>query len=116
MEEHACVLEINGGKNLLLISSHQVHVKWIAHMTLFLSYWVGIFSGDIVGASLVSKPLNESVASGIVVRVTRESVEIAFDQNGSDESFEDASYNLIKLANDVTYKRLKKYEHSFVLV
>ena len=78
-------------------------MKWFVILLSFC-----YFSGDIVGASICGNQLTETVASGIVVRVSREFVEVAFDN--SDEQFDDTTYNLIKLANNVTYQRLQKYE------
>ncbi|XP_059565803.1 DNA-binding protein SMUBP-2 isoform X1 [Myotis daubentonii] len=63
-------------------------------------------SGDIVG-------LNDEggqLATGVLTRITQRSVTVAFDQScDSQLSFDQQnSYRLLKLANDVTYKRLKK--------
>lgn len=69
-------------------------------------------SGDIVGLSLMSGDgPADSIASGIVSHVTQLSVSIAYDE--SNESLFDlddaAQYKLIKLANDVTYRRMQRY-------
>ncbi|XP_036115835.1 DNA-binding protein SMUBP-2 [Molossus molossus] len=63
-------------------------------------------SGDIVG-------LNDEggqLATGILTRITQKSVTVAFDQSCDFQLSLDRekSYRLLKLANDVTYKRLKK--------
>lgn len=63
-------------------------------------------SGDIVG-------LNDEggqLATGILTRVTQKLVTVAFDQSCDFQLSLDRekSYRLLKLANDVTYKRLKK--------
>uniref|UniRef100_UPI00398EDB6E DNA-binding protein SMUBP-2 isoform X3 n=1 Tax=Pristiophorus japonicus TaxID=55135 RepID=UPI00398EDB6E len=65
--------------------------------------------GDIVGLydSQGSTPLDQ-LASGIVTRITQKSITVAFDEASDQLSFDgDCSYKLLKLANDVTYKRLK---------
>ncbi|XP_033743821.1 DNA-binding protein SMUBP-2-like [Pecten maximus] len=65
--------------------------------------------GDIAGLSQSSGDQAEDMGSGIVTRASKTSVCVAFDDNQdlfllSDEG----PYKLQKLANDVTYKRLKK--------
>ncbi|XP_038663403.1 DNA-binding protein SMUBP-2 [Scyliorhinus canicula] len=66
-------------------------------------------SGDIVGLydSQGSAPLDQ-LASGIVTRITQNSITVAFDEPSDKLNFDsNCSYKLLKLANDVTYKRLK---------
>ncbi|KAK1335647.1 hypothetical protein QTO34_003440 [Cnephaeus nilssonii] len=63
-------------------------------------------SGDIVG-------LNDEggqLATGVLTRITQKSVTVAFDQSCDFQLSLDQQnfYRLLKLANDVTYKRLKK--------
>lgn len=50
------------------------------------------------------------LATGILTRVSQKSVTVAFDEaSGFQLSLDqERSYRLVKLANDVTYKRLKK--------
>ncbi|XP_048462809.1 DNA-binding protein SMUBP-2 isoform X1 [Rhincodon typus] len=65
-------------------------------------------SGDIVGLydSQGSTPLNQ-LASGIVTRITQNSITVAFNEPSDQLNFDsNSSYKLLKLANDVTYKRL----------
>lgn len=65
--------------------------------------------GDIAGLSSCSGDQAEDIASGIVTRANKSSVCVAFDDN--QDLFllsDDGTYKLQKLANDVTYKRLKK--------
>uniref|UniRef100_A0A452UVW1 DNA-binding protein SMUBP-2 n=1 Tax=Ursus maritimus TaxID=29073 RepID=A0A452UVW1_URSMA len=63
-------------------------------------------SGDIVGLYDEGSQL----ATGILTRVTQRSVTVAFDESHDFQLSLDReqSYRLLKLANDVTYKRLKK--------
>ncbi|XP_057583572.1 DNA-binding protein SMUBP-2 isoform X2 [Hippopotamus amphibius kiboko] len=63
-------------------------------------------SGDIVGLYEDSGQL----ATGILTRVTQKSVTVAFDESHDFQLSLDRerSYRLLKLANDITYKRLKK--------
>ncbi|KAK2493623.1 hypothetical protein MC885_008398, partial [Smutsia gigantea] len=63
-------------------------------------------SGDIVGLYDEGTQL----ATGILTRITQKSVTVAFDESHDFRLSLDreTSYRLLKLANDVTYKRLKK--------
>ncbi|KAG7245412.1 hypothetical protein INR49_010863 [Caranx melampygus] len=48
------------------------------------------------------------IATGIVTRVSQTSISVAFDDSKDGLGFDtDAPYNLLKLANDITYKRMK---------
>lgn len=71
---------------------------------------VSFVTGDIVGLHDTGGCTAETqVATGIVTRVSQTSVSVAFDDSKDGLSFDtDAPYNLLKLANDVTYKRMKK--------
>ncbi|XP_034377122.1 DNA-binding protein SMUBP-2 [Arvicanthis niloticus] len=65
-------------------------------------------SGDIVG--LYDTNESSQLATGVLTRITQKSVTVAFDES---HDFQlnldrDNTYRLLKLANDVTYKRLKK--------
>jgi len=65
--------------------------------------------GDIVGVALSSSiGLSELIASGVVSRITSSSVNVAYD--GQHEALleldDSCHYKLVKLANDVTYRRL----------
>ncbi|XP_004852234.1 DNA-binding protein SMUBP-2 isoform X2 [Heterocephalus glaber] len=66
-------------------------------------------SGDIVG---LYDSANEGgqLATGILTRITQRSVSVAFDESHDFHLTLDREnlYRLLKLANDVTYKRLKK--------
>ncbi|XP_075401359.1 DNA-binding protein SMUBP-2 [Tenrec ecaudatus] len=68
-------------------------------------------SGDIVGLYDAAHE-GTQLATGVLTRVTQQSVTVAFDHQESQESQlsldRDTSYRLLQLANDVTYKRLKK--------
>lgn len=50
------------------------------------------------------------LATGVLTRITQKSVTVAFDQSCDFQLSLDQQnfYRLLKLANDVTYKRLKK--------
>ncbi|CAJ0939811.1 unnamed protein product [Ranitomeya imitator] len=65
-------------------------------------------SGDIVGLYDSSAP-KEAIATGIVSGITQKSISVAFDEANSEtlNLGSEASYRLLKLANDVTYKRIK---------
>uniref|UniRef100_A0A3Q3FIJ6 DNA-binding protein SMUBP-2 n=1 Tax=Labrus bergylta TaxID=56723 RepID=A0A3Q3FIJ6_9LABR len=66
--------------------------------------------GDIVGLYDTGGCTAASqISTGVVTRVSQASVSVAFDDTKDGGSFEDnALYNLLKLANDVTYKRMKQ--------
>lgn len=65
--------------------------------------------GDIVGLYDTGGCTAASqIGTGIVTRVSQTSVSVAFDDSKDGLNFDtDALYNLLKLANDVTYKRMK---------
>ncbi|XP_028823166.1 DNA-binding protein SMUBP-2-like isoform X5 [Denticeps clupeoides] len=64
--------------------------------------------GDIVGLSeCQGYALQSQLASGVVTRVTPASVSVAFDESLEGLNLQaDGLFNLMKLANDVTYRRL----------
>nr|XP_054294554.1 DNA-binding protein SMUBP-2 [Pongo pygmaeus] len=66
-------------------------------------------SGDIVGLYDAANE-GSQLATGILTRVTPKSVTVAFDESHDFQLSLDRenSYRLLKLANDVTYRRLKK--------
>ncbi|XP_068800646.1 DNA-binding protein SMUBP-2 isoform X2 [Struthio camelus] len=65
--------------------------------------------GDIVGL-YESVGQGDPLSTGIITRVTSKSVTVAFEESrdGMLSLDREGSYRLLKLANDVTYKRLKK--------
>ena len=67
----------------------------------------GITNGDIVAVTTQSE--TGSKLSGVVLKMTRNSMEVAFDPNSKELILFDQAefFNLIKIANDVTYRRLK---------
>nr|XP_057932312.1 DNA-binding protein SMUBP-2 isoform X1 [Doryrhamphus excisus] len=66
--------------------------------------------GDIVGLYDSSGcSATSQISTGIVTRVSQASISVAFDDSKDGVSFDtDALYSLLKLANDVTYKRMKR--------
>lgn len=66
--------------------------------------------GDIVGLYESGSFNAESqVGTGIVTKVSQASISVAFDDSKDGLTFDtDGLYNLLKLANDVTYKRMKR--------
>uniref|UniRef100_A0A669EEI3 DNA-binding protein SMUBP-2 n=1 Tax=Oreochromis niloticus TaxID=8128 RepID=A0A669EEI3_ORENI len=66
--------------------------------------------GDIVGLyDTTGCAAASQISTGIVTRVGQASISVAFDDLKDGHSFDsDALYNLLKLANDVTYKRMKR--------
>ncbi|NXT76324.1 SMBP2 protein, partial [Zapornia atra] len=65
--------------------------------------------GDIVGL-YDSAGQGDPLSTGIVTRVTSKAVTVAFEesQDGMLSLDRESSYRLLKLANDINYKRLKK--------
>lgn len=70
-----------------------------------------LFIGDIIGlyeAEGQGQP--SQLGSGVVTRVTQASLTVAFDDTQDGMNLDrDGLYNLMKLANDVTYRRLSRY-------
>lgn len=68
--------------------------------------------GDIVGMFRVNQEQSEvpdKVPSGIVTQVTPMAISVAFEEGYDALNLNDDDYfNLVKLANDVTHRRLKK--------
>ncbi|KAM5247003.1 DNA-binding protein SMUBP-2 [Ctenodactylus gundi] len=66
-------------------------------------------SGDIVGLYDTTNA-GGPLATGILTHITQRSVSVAFDESHDFQLTldRDSSYRLLRLANDVTYKRLKK--------
>ncbi|TRY66412.1 hypothetical protein DNTS_003371 [Danionella cerebrum] len=64
--------------------------------------------GDIIGLySAEGHAQPSQLGSGVVTRVTQASVTVAFDESQDGINFDrDGLFNLMKLANDVTYRRL----------
>ncbi|KFM70475.1 DNA-binding protein SMUBP-2, partial [Stegodyphus mimosarum] len=69
-----------------------------------------ISSGDIVGVGNVNSDGRlEIIVSGVVTHVSDSFLTVAFEKNSDSSDLEsDVHYTIIKLANDVTYKRLKR--------
>lgn len=70
-----------------------------------------IKNGDVVGVTSNDSASNVSQVSGVVLHIQRSNLEVAINSHGSaagtDGLRQGETYNLIKLANDVTYRRLK---------
>lgn len=67
------------------------------------------FIGDIVGLGWLSGDIKD-IASGIVSRVTETAVTVAFEETADSLTFDDdGPFKLVKLANDVTHKRIKRF-------
>jgi len=65
-------------------------------------------AGDIVGLHLTASQ-SQCLSSGIVVRVANVYISVAFEQSEELSSIaDDSQYYLLKLANEVTYKRLRR--------
>ena len=67
--------------------------------------------GDIVGLGWLNANQKASdIASGIVSRVTQTAITVAFDETADSLAFDDdGPFKLIKLANDITHKRIKRF-------
>ena len=65
--------------------------------------------GDIAGLSLSQGEGQETISSGIVSRVSQSAISLAFDESHDTLGLDDSvQYKLVKLANNITYKRIKK--------
>lgn len=103
-----CVLKLR-----ITTRSNGLYGRMVCH---FEPFWSGnslpshsLSSGDIVGLQLSNNPTNDTLAGGVVTRVSTNLIQVAFDDDQSiNDLDDDAQYRLMKLANDVTYKRLKK--------
>ncbi|GBN17704.1 DNA-binding protein SMUBP-2 [Araneus ventricosus] len=125
IEENKCLQEFSSVKNLqkkgvcipklrIINTSTGLFGRSLLNFGL---YWGNgslpthtISSGDIVGiGSSSSDGKIEIITSGVVSRVTDTTVYVAFEKNSNFSDLEnDGQYMIIKLANDVTYKRLKR--------
>ncbi|XP_075529451.1 DNA-binding protein SMUBP-2-like isoform X1 [Dermacentor variabilis] len=66
-------------------------------------------NGDIVGVAVASDPAREVVCSGVVSSIAAVNITLAFDEGRDTLDGDDGRvFNLLKLANDVTYRRLKR--------
>ena len=83
-----------------------IYVNVLCYETLFL-----FLTGDIVGLFSSGKPIAGQQISGVVVHSSNVQVSLAFDDLS--DSVDLPAYNgmiqLVKLANDVTYRRIKRY-------
>lgn len=69
----------------------------------------GFSNGDIVGVAVASDPAREVICSGVVSSVAQANITLAFDEGRQAVDRDDGRvFNLLKLANDVTYRRLKR--------
>ena len=68
-------------------------------------------TGDIVGVFSGAKALADRPVSGVVTRCSETTVSVAFDSFPPSDSLSshDGSLVLIKLANDITYSRIKRF-------
>ena len=67
--------------------------------------------GDIVGVFSSGRSVTDKSLSGIVTVIKSSSVSVAFDDlpDTVDLSTFDGSLQLVKLCNDVTYRRIRRY-------
>ncbi|GIY48193.1 DNA-binding protein SMUBP-2 [Caerostris darwini] len=125
IEENKCLQECSSVKNLqkkgvciskLCITKTSTGLFGRSLLNFGLKWGNGplpshtISSGDIVGiGNLSSDGKIEIVTSGVVSRVTETTISVAFEKNSNFSDLEnDGQYMIIKLANDVTYKRVKR--------
>ena len=99
-----------GGKTVGLFGKTVLHlVKWRGGVELPAN---NLSTGDIVGLSPSSgaaASTEQQIASGIITKIGPESVSVAFEETlESMDLDEDQLLKIVKLANDVTYRRLKR--------
>ena len=68
-----------------------------------------LIPGDICGLYCATDE-NRELASGVVSASTAHSITLSFDSEAIDVD-EDAAFHIVKLANDVTYRRLKGFKN-----
>jgi len=84
------------GRTVITFTSRVVGQELAAH---------SLTSGDIVGVRGTDK--TESEMSGVITNVSPSSLAVAFTESGEEVSMDETSlYSLVKLANDITYRRL----------
>ena len=68
-----------------------------------------ISSGDILAVRTSGAPVAGEEVSGVVTSVTNSALSVAFSESEQELSLEESQlYSLVKLANDVTHRRLSK--------
>ena len=79
-------------------------------ITKLLSLCLFLFIGDIVGLNWSAPDGQDTeLDSGIVTRTTQNVITVAFDESSDNWTVNDEGpFKLTKLANDVTYKRIKR--------
>ena len=67
-------------------------------------------AGDIVGVFCANKPISGHQLSGVVIQVTRTHISVVFDDlpDSVDLTAHNGAIQLVKLANDITYRRIKR--------
>ena len=101
---------------VMVVNNSSVHkdVDSTKHISIKLMYFI---LGDIVGLGWLNANQKASdIASGIVSRVTQTAITVAFDETTDSFAFDDGGpFKLIKLANDITHKRIKRFAQKDVL-
>ena len=71
---------------------------------------ITVCAGDIVGLFAAGKALTDKTLSGVVTQSKETSISVAFDElpDTVDLASHNGSIQLVKLANDVTYRRIKR--------
>ena len=73
-----------------------------------------VCAGDIVGVLVGGKSPTERRLSGVVVQTSQEHISVAFDDlpDSVDLATFSRALELVKLANEVTYRRIRRFEFS----
>ena len=67
-------------------------------------------TGDIVGVYSHGQHLNEQGLTGVITKATDNAIHVAFEDIPEDINLgSHGNLQLVKLANDVTYRRLNRY-------
>ena len=71
-------------------------------------------TGDIVGVLSGNTHISGQKISGVVIRSTSSHISVVVDDLSVtvDLSAHDGTIQLVKLANDVTYRRIRRYVHT----
>ena len=84
---------------------------------MFLSFVTdSTYPGDVIGVSMVGSA-KDVIVSGVVLQVSSLSIKAAFDDLNGIFSLDDSKqYCIMKMANDVTYRRLKRSLLLYIVV
>jgi hypothetical protein len=107
---------LSSKENLFHVYKHLDQVCFLYRFTLQSNFL--LISGDIVAIYQQGQSIDEqeSLAHGLIFRLTTNTIHVTMEDNDEEKfnSFGDNShFMIVKMANDVTYRRLKQYAEFF---